>query len=653
MVLSKRRMTILAVFTLTTVVGVTLSMVGSKRATTRSANPPNMRSVVLATSAHTNKRVALVIGNSNYQYSDILPKLDNPVHDSEDIAKALRSFGFKVIERTNQPKEGMDAAIAEFGRELANSDAALFYFAGHALQVRGQNYLMPVNSKVESEAQIPYQSINMNQVLDEIENGQSRVNIVIMDACRNNPLTGEFRTAKLRGLAAPTGSPKDTVIVYATAPGDVAADGAKRNGLFTEGLLSAFKGPDLSLDGVLTTASIEVERISERSGKKQTPYVNGPRTLQKSFWFRPPTPGAANALTKPILPLPTTSQYSLEDIKKQQEARTTWNNWQRDMEQSYTKAEEFHGSPDLQVVAWERFLANYAQDNPYSEVDQQLRKKAQEQYQEALHKNEQEKQRQKPVAIEKPSRSTGVKAIKEREFSGIPFAWIPPGCFKMGSPELEKDRDAKEGPIHEVCLNGFWMGRYEVTQGQWQSVMGNNPASFQKGSAYPIENVSWEDIQLYLRTINAKENTRFRLPTEAEWEYAARAGTSTPFYFGTTLNADTQANYNGNYPYGEGPPGQYRKSTMPVGSFPPNAFGLYDVHGNVWEWLDDWYCEKFYSSLPAKQRNPECKDNASGLRILRGGSWNNDARLLRVAIRIGDPPQHRVSNYGFRLVRLP
>ena len=256
-----------------------------------------------ATAAAKARRVALVIGNGDYAHADLLPKLANPVNDAEDVARALREFGFEVIERKNLTLEGMSQAIAEFGSRIGGSEAALFYYAGHGVQVKNQNYLMPVNARVDSDAAIPYQGVDVNRVLDEMDNAKSAANIVILDACRNNPIGGRFRSAATRGLASPGQVPKGTVIVYATDPGNTAADGAGRNGIFTTGLLSAFKGNDLSLDGVLTAASAEVERST---GNRQTPYVNGPKTLQKNFNFRPSTsnvalaqPAAADSRTAP------------------------------------------------------------------------------------------------------------------------------------------------------------------------------------------------------------------------------------------------------------------------------------------------------------------------------------------------------------------
>jgi hypothetical protein len=240
-----------------------------------------MASTAHATESHA-RRVALVIGNGDYR-QPTLTKLLNPPNDARDLAKVLRNLGFEVIERRDQTLEGMSKAIAEFGHRIGGAEAALFYYAGHGIQVRSQNYLIPVNASLESEAAVPFQSINVNQILEEMDTAGSAANIVILDACRNNPLTGLFRSAQARGLASPGPVPRGTVIVYATEPGSVAADGRGRNGLFTAGLLKALAGKDLSLDTVLTVTSAEVEQASDHL---QTPYVNGPKTLQKNFQFR-------------------------------------------------------------------------------------------------------------------------------------------------------------------------------------------------------------------------------------------------------------------------------------------------------------------------------------------------------------------------------
>ena len=171
---------------------------------------------------------------------------------------------------------------------------------------------------------------------------------------------------------------------------------------------------------------------------------------------------------------------------------------------------------------------------------------------------------------------------------------IPGGTFMMGSPESEKGRDDDEAQ-QQITVNDFYMGKYEVTQEQWQAIMGNNPSRFDKGGKYPVEKVSWNDCQEFCEKLSEKTGLTFTLPTEAQWEYACRAGTTTPFYYGETLSTDI-ANYNGNYVYGKGTKGVYRKETTEVGSFPANGFGLYDMHGNVWEWCQDDYQKKYQAN---------------------------------------------------------
>lgn len=230
------------------------------------------------------------------------------------------------------------------------------------------------------------------------------------------------------------------------------------------------------------------------------------------------------------------------------------------------------------------------------------------------------------------------------------MVWVPAGSFRMGSPLSEKEREEDEGPLHIVTLDGFWMGQFPVTQGQWQKVMGTNPSRFKIGDHYPVEYVSWRDAQVFIKKINEHHEggCRFALPTEAQWEYACRAGTNTPFYFGDNLNTD-QANFNGHLPYGDGPIGLYREKTTPVGTFPPNSFGLFDMHGNVWEWCSDRYGGEYSSTKISNPKGP-----SSGVsRVLRGGCWNDGAWICRSAYRNLSSPSSRHSYTGFRLTMLP
>ena len=221
------------------------------------------------------------------------------------------------------------------------------------------------------------------------------------------------------------------------------------------------------------------------------------------------------------------------------------------------------------------------------------------------------------------------------------FAWIPPGTFLMGSPPEEPERLEDETQHRVVLKQGFYLGIHTVTQRQWQAVMSNNPSRF-KSKKRPVERVSWDDCQEFLTRLSQRDGKRYELPTEAEWEYACRAGTTTPFHFGETLSTD-QANYYGNYPYNKGAKGAYRRQTTSVGRFPPNAWGLFDMHGNVWEWCQDEY-------RPYGQMNTtnilEIENIDENARVLRGGSWGYVAWDCRAALRGWSAAGHRSDGYG-------
>jgi formylglycine-generating enzyme required for sulfatase activity len=226
---------------------------------------------------------------------------------------------------------------------------------------------------------------------------------------------------------------------------------------------------------------------------------------------------------------------------------------------------------------------------------------------------------------------------------------IPGGTFIMGSPETEEWRLSYEGPQHSVTVPAFFMAKYPVTQAQWQAVMGNNPSGF-KGANLPVETVSWNEAGEFCQKLSQITGKNYRLPSEAEWEYACRAGTATPFCFGETITTGL-ANYNGNS-YANGPEGVFRVQTTDVGSFPPNGFGLCNMHGNVWEWCQDaWHGN--YNGAPT-DGSAWTSEGYPRYRLLRGGSWLNDPWNCRSACRILASPGNRDDYIGFRLaVSLP
>jgi len=266
------------------------------------------------------------------------------------------------------------------------------------------------------------------------------------------------------------------------------------------------------------------------------------------------------------------------------------------------------------------------------------------------------------------------------------FVLIRGGTFMMGSPGGEVGHQNDETQ-HQVKVSDFYIAEYEVTVGEfrkfvaakgyltdaekgggsyiwdgtkWEKRAGVNWRHGISGSLrpqneenHPVVHVSWNDAVAYCKALSAKTGKRYRLPTEAEWEYACRAGRRTPFNTGENLTTN-QANYDGNYPYNNNPKGVYRQKTVPVNSFAPNAWGLYNMHGNVWEWCSDWYDGTYYDECKAQGVVTNPTGPATGsYRVIRGGGWSNDAGSCRSAYRISLSPDFRINNVGFRLVFVP
>ena len=223
--------------------------------------------------------------------------------------------------------------------------------------------------------------------------------------------------------------------------------------------------------------------------------------------------------------------------------------------------------------------------------------------------------------------------------TGMEFVWVEGGCYEMGCGDWTGSCDDNESPVHEVCVNGFWIGKYEVTQGQWQQIMGSNPSHFDSGDNYPVETVSWDDCQILIDALNSQSGNIFRLPTEAEWEYAARSGGQEEKYAGGD-DLDSLGWYRANS-------GDH---THEVGTKAANGLGIYDMSGNVLEWCSDLYDSNYYYISPPD--NPQGPSSGSS-RVIRGGSWGSYAQYCRAADRRGINPVGRSSYMGFRLVLFP
>jgi formylglycine-generating enzyme required for sulfatase activity len=267
--------------------------------------------------------------------------------------------------------------------------------------------------------------------------------------------------------------------------------------------------------------------------------------------------------------------------------------------------------------------------------------------------------RAETVTVDDQGNITASQTIEPEYFTetingmGIEMVAIAGGRFWMGSPDGEESREDNESPQHEVSVPDFFLGKFTVTQAQWRAVaqlpqinqsLKAGPSGF-KGDNRPVERVSWDEAQEFCARLSQATGKAYRLPSEAQWEYACRAGTTTPFAFGATLNTDI-VNYDGNYTYGNGKKGVYREQTIDVGSFPPNAWGLYDMHGNVYEWCEDSWHDN-YNGAPTD--GTAWIDNGTEYKLLRGGSWAYNPRDCRSANRYNSTRDNQYNNLGFRL----
>ncbi len=229
---------------------------------------------------------------------------------------------------------------------------------------------------------------------------------------------------------------------------------------------------------------------------------------------------------------------------------------------------------------------------------------------------------------------------------GMIFGFVPPGAFLMGSPESEPQRNIDEPQRRVTLTRGFWLAASAVTRAQWRWVTGKTTGTG-KGNDLPVAGASWDDCEAFRQKLEEKVGLRFRLPTEAEWEYACRAGTTTPFFFGETISTD-QANYFGSCVYGNGTVGIDRYEVTPADHLPPNAWGLRGMHGNVWEWCQDWY----RAYLKRDQKDPVGR-RVTGYRVLRGGCWHDHPSGLRSANRRCCRPNANDPAFGCRLALCP
>jgi formylglycine-generating enzyme required for sulfatase activity len=479
------------------------------------------------------KQVAVVIGNAAYANGP----LANPLHDAQAIAQRLRELHFDVALTTNAGRKEMGAAIDQFLNKLGTGDVAFFYYSGHGMQVDGENYLIPIDFQGQNETDVRYDAHPVGRIQERMERSGAQLNMLVLDACRNNPFRQVMRSG-VGGLAAMNAG-RGTFIAFSTSPGKTASDNpGGQYGLFTQYLLEALSVRGLGLDDAF---SLVRERVDTTSGGKQLPWVQTSVVGRYSF-----VPGeAASAVVEGPKPPAV--------------------------------VEPPRPSGSAPVV-----------------------------------------QSAEPVP--------GDVRIKINPKDGLEYVWIPPGTFTMGCSPRDTECDTVfEKPAHQVTISiGFWLSKTPVTQRAYRQVTGKEPSSF-KGANRPVESVTWYEAREYCRAIGG------RLPTEAEWESAARAGSTQARYGDVDRVAWYGTNSGG--------------KTHDVGQKQPNAFGLYDMLGNVWQWTADWFSDYQRS----RDRDP-AGPRSGEYRVVRGGSFHDDPESVRVSVRFQFEPGDRDLSLGFRCV---
>jgi len=646
-------------------------------------------------------RVALVIGNGAYAEAP----LRNPASDARAMKEALEACRFEVTLLTDAPKRTMEDAIRAFGDRIRNGAVGLFYYAGHGLQLEGSNFLIPIGARLDKAGDVPYEGVDVGRVLDGMEAAGNQLNILILDACRNNPfaLAKGWRSPGERGLAqvkAPTGS----LIAYATAPGSVAADGAGEHGLYTQALLEELREPGLKLEEAFKKVR---EKVLEASKGGQTPWESN--STVGDFFFRPLVkPGAgpseaeleatywdgiqnsreASDFDSFLQRFPGGAHAGLAGIKRKilrapapvllDSQAEPWKALKRDpLETREEYAARLAALGPVRVGTAVVSVDNYDPDTgrlnlplqadawagPYFPAGRVVVVLDRPQVRQLLAAGASVEVVARfelkdgqvgaagttllsslgsftapPEAPPEPGAVKNAQGLWEADINlggcRVRMVLIPAGSFMMGSAS-----GGDAGPVHPVRIShDFWLGKYVVTQGQWQTVMGANP-SLARGDDLPVVMVSWDDCQRFIQKLATGPGMAFRLPTEAEWEYACRAGSTGDRY--GPLDAIAWYRKGGFFSMDGG-----YWDLHPVGQKQPNAWGLYDMLGNVWQW-----CRDFHGDYPGGPVTDPQGAAAGSERVARGGSFHESAARIGSALRDHKAPGTQVLNLGFRLFR--
>lgn len=603
-------------------------------------------------------RIALVIGNGVYG-DHAAPVSGNAPRDAEAMRDTLRAHGFNVIMLTNASPQQMRQAIGEFRQRLRKGGIGLFYFAGHGMQIGRQTLLVPAGLNARAPARLISEGVDLSTVLQAM--GAPRagaLNLVILDTCLNNPFSSDVSvdTATL---------PANTLVAYATAPSGFAADGM-RHGVYTAALLRALNDPASSQEfaGMFQRVAAKVSQVT---GGEQTPWIAS-SLVKDASPSEPVSRGARASLasatsddtivvlhSRGILPKDSSEQYEItfwDSIKD--------SNYPSDYE-AYLKSYPNGRFAALAHARIDRLRAAAAASAPSASPPvapspQAARPATPASAAPQDHPRAATLAPPAPVATTAPSPAPSAPVVAQKSTAHPPGAGesrdcatcpimitLPAGAFAMGS----STDDPSEKPVHHVTIGApFAIGKYEVTVEQWNACAAADacqkltPES-NTNKAAPARDLSWEDAQQYVKWLSKTTGKPYRLPTEAEWEYADRGGTTTAYWWGDQMRKGNANCKDCGDPW-------HKDGPEAAGSFAPNPVGLYDMNGSVWEWVADcWH--NSYQGAPTDGHawdSPSCD-----MRVIRGGSWREGAGYMLSATRFKYSASVRQSQDGFRVVK--
>jgi formylglycine-generating enzyme required for sulfatase activity len=582
------------------------------------------------------KRVALVIGMSQYQH---LSSLENPVPDAKAIAAELRNHDFEVSEHYNLDRADLLDALESFKRQAAGADVALVYYAGHGMEVEGKNVVAPVDMEIECENKTTLRSVELDQLFAAA--GPAPQQIVLLDACRNNPFPqcptrGANSGSGFRGFSRLTEEDRSLLIANATLSGQLAADGdAGDHSPFAKSLLKNLEdNPRLYMRDVLEATAKDV-RVASRGAQVPEITTRGgsPRVCLDAT-------GCGEA------PIALPAEGALKDDVSLNETRAI-------LQQLGFMSETSRGGDNTLEDAIKRFQAK-AGLTPDGQITASLL---------AVLRATKTQVATLPVTPKPGAAVPGINAGPLEHDVGSTFkdcetcpdmVVTPAGRFRMGAPKTEKGHQPAEEPQHEVTVAApLAIGKFEVTFDDWEAcALEGGCANYRPQDGgwgrgrRPVIYVSYDDAKAYVEWLRQKSGKAYRLLSEAEWEFAARGGTSTPFAGGETL-APTQANFDASIAAGSKKQRSYQGTTVEVGTFPPNPYGLFDMEGNVFEWVEDcWNPTHAGAPDDASPRGGDCKR-----RVAKGGAWYYEAEFARPSARMSFPQGSRLNIIGFRVAR--